>query len=58
MDKKRKKEPEITPEMIVDWSTQPANCADADSLDAPLDPNAADSGPLARQILEGWLHTF
>jgi len=50
--------PEITPEMIVDWSTQPANCGDADSLDAPLDPNAADSGPLARQILEGWLHTF
>jgi GMP synthase (glutamine-hydrolysing) len=50
--------PEITPEMIVDWSAQPVNCADADTLDAPLDPNAADSGPLARQILEGWLHTF
>ena len=50
--------PEITPEMIVDWSAQPANCADADTLDAPLDPDAADSGPLARQILEGWLYTF
>jgi GMP synthase (glutamine-hydrolysing) len=50
--------PEITPEMIVDWSAQPVNCADADTLDAPLDPNAADSGPLARQILEGWLSTF
>ena len=50
--------PEITPEMIVDWSAQPVNCADADTLDAPLDPHAADSGPLARQILEGWLNTF
>jgi GMP synthase (glutamine-hydrolysing) len=50
--------PEITPEMIVDWSAQPVNCADADTLDAPLDPNAANSGPLARQILEGWLYTF
>ena len=50
--------PEITPEMIVDWSAQPVNCADADTLNAPLDPNATDSGPLARQILEGWLGTF
>jgi GMP synthase (glutamine-hydrolysing) len=50
--------PEITPEMVVDWSAQPVNCADADTLDAPLDPNAADSGPSARQILEGWLCTF
>src|SRR5580765_1103794 len=50
--------PEITPEMIVDWSAQPVNCGDTVALDAPLDPNAADSGPLARQILEGWLHTF
>jgi len=50
--------PEITPEMIVDWSAQPVNCGDADTLDSPLDPNAADSGPLARQILEGWLYTF
>ena len=50
--------PEITPEMIVDWSAHSANCGDNITLDAPLDPNAADSGPLARQILEGWLHTF
>ena len=50
--------PEITPEMIVDWSAQPLNCGDAETLDAPLDPHAADSGPLARQILEGWLRTF
>ena len=50
--------PEITPEMIVDWSAQSVNCADAATLDAPLDPYAADSSPLARQILEGWLNTF
>jgi GMP synthase (glutamine-hydrolysing) len=50
--------PEITPEMIVDWSAQPVNCGDADTLDAPLDPHVADSSPLARQILEGWLDTF
>ncbi len=50
--------PEITREMIVDWTAQTVNCADAATLDAPLDPNAADSSPLARKILEGWLHTF
>ena len=50
--------PEITPEMIIDWSTQPANCGDAASLDAPLDPKAADTSPLARRIIEGWLATF
>jgi GMP synthase (glutamine-hydrolysing) len=50
--------PEITPEMIVDWSAQPANCGDADTLDAPLDPHGADTASLARQILEGWLDTF
>jgi GMP synthase (glutamine-hydrolysing) len=50
--------PEITPEMIVDWSAQSVNCGDAATLDAPLDPHAADSSPLARQILEGWLDTF
>jgi GMP synthase (glutamine-hydrolysing) len=50
--------PEITPEMIVDWSAQAVNCADADTLDAPLDPHAAYTAPLARQILEGWLNTF
>jgi len=47
--------PEITPEMIADWSTQPANCGDVDTLDAPLDPHAADTAPLARRVLDGWL---
>jgi GMP synthase-like glutamine amidotransferase len=50
--------PEITPEMIVDWSAQSVNCADADSLDVPLDPHAAETASSARQILEGWLNTF
>jgi GMP synthase (glutamine-hydrolysing) len=50
--------PEITPEMIVDWCAQPVNCGDVASLDAPIDPHAADSGPMARKILEGWLGTF
>jgi GMP synthase (glutamine-hydrolysing) len=50
--------PEITPEMIVDWSAHSINCGDSLGLDAPLDPNAADSRPLARRILEAWLDTF
>ncbi len=50
--------PEITPAMIVDWSAQPANCGDVDTLDAPIDPHAAATEPLARHILEGWLSTF
>ena len=47
--------PEITPEMIVDWSAQPANCGDVETLDAPINPHAFDSAPLARRMLEGWL---
>jgi len=50
--------PEITPEMIADWSAQPANCGDVDLFGAPLDPHAADTRPLARKILEGWLSVF
>ncbi len=50
--------PEITPEMIVDWSAQPANCGDVDTLAAPIDPHAAATAPLARHVLEGWLGTF
>jgi GMP synthase (glutamine-hydrolysing) len=47
--------PEITPEMIVDWSAQPANCGDVDGLAAPIDPNFVDSERLARTVLDGWL---
>jgi len=47
--------PEIQPEMIVDWSAQPANCGDVESLGAPIDPHAVDSAPLARTVLDAWL---
>ena len=50
--------PEITPAMIVDWSAQPVNCGDVDTLEAPIDPHAAATEPLARHILEGWLGLF
>ncbi len=50
--------PEITPEMIVDWSAQPANCGEVETLGAPLDPHAADTEPIARKMLEGWLTVF
>jgi len=50
--------PEITPEMILDWSTEPLNGGDVETLAAPIDPHAADTAALARLILEGWLATF
>ena len=50
--------PEITPAMILDWSSQPVNCGDVDTLEAPVDPHAAATEPLARHILEGWLGLF
>jgi GMP synthase (glutamine-hydrolysing) len=50
--------PEITAEMILDWSTQPLNRSDVDTLDTPIDAHAADTAALARRILEGWLSTF
>jgi GMP synthase (glutamine-hydrolysing) len=50
--------PEITPEMIVDWSGQPANRGEVETLGAPLDPHAADTEPIARKMLEGWLTVF
>jgi GMP synthase (glutamine-hydrolysing) len=50
--------PEITPEMIVDWSAQPVNCGDVARFNARLDPHAVDTEPPARRILEGWLAGF
>ncbi len=41
--------------MIVDWSAQPSNCGDVETLDQPIDPNAEDTEALARVVLEGWL---
>jgi GMP synthase (glutamine-hydrolysing) len=47
--------PEITSEMIVDWSAQPVNCGAVAKLDQPLDPYAHDQRAAARSILERWL---
>jgi GMP synthase (glutamine-hydrolysing) len=55
--------PEVTPEMSTDWSAHAVNCGEIvsqvePSLGEQLDRNIADSGALARRILEGWLNTF
>jgi len=50
--------PEVTPEMIVDWCSQPVNCGDVATLDVPIDPYAADCGPAARTIVKAWLGLF
>jgi GMP synthase (glutamine-hydrolysing) len=50
--------PEITPEMIDDWQSQPVNCGDVATLDHPLDPHAFNAEPSAKHILENWLSTF
>ena len=50
--------PEIEPEMIVDWSAQPANCGDVENLSGPIDPHAFDSAAPARTVLDGWLSLF
>lgn len=52
--------PEVTPEMIADWTAQPVNCGDLETLDATeshhiLDPHAFDAAPFARLIFERWL---
>jgi GMP synthase (glutamine-hydrolysing) len=47
--------PEITPEMIEDWSTQPVNCGDVATLPHPPDPHAFNAEPSARTILDNWL---
>jgi GMP synthase (glutamine-hydrolysing) len=47
--------PEVTAEMVVDWSAQPVNCGDVATLDGPIDPHAVDQLPLAREILAAWL---
>jgi GMP synthase (glutamine-hydrolysing) len=47
--------PEITAEMIEDWSAQPVNCGDVAKLDQPIDSKAFDPAPLAGEILGNWL---
>jgi GMP synthase (glutamine-hydrolysing) len=47
--------PEITPEMIVDWQSQPCNCGDVATLDEPIDAHAHDQSATAARIVDGWL---
>ncbi len=47
--------PEITPEMIDDWCTQPVNCGDVAAFDQPVNAHAFETSALARPLLEGWL---
>lgn len=54
--------PEVTPEMIVDWSSH-ANSGHGDgdvvtSLASAIDPAAFDTSEIAGQLLNGWLGTF
>jgi GMP synthase (glutamine-hydrolysing) len=50
--------PEITPQMIIEWSAQPANCGDVAMLESAIDPYAFDTSKLSRHVLDGWLSTF
>ncbi len=50
--------PEVTAEMITDWSAQPVNCGDVATLPAPIEPNTIDQARLARQIADRWLDLF
>jgi GMP synthase (glutamine-hydrolysing) len=50
--------PEVSAEMIADWSTQPVNCGDVATLDAPIDPQAHQQAPLAAQMVKAWVGTF
>jgi GMP synthase (glutamine-hydrolysing) len=50
--------PEVSAEMIADWSTQPVNCGDVATLDAPIDPHAYTQASPAAQIVKAWAGTF
>jgi GMP synthase (glutamine-hydrolysing) len=47
---------EVTPEMILDWCSQDANCGDVRELDRPIDPyrNAARLAQLSRRVFGRW----
>jgi GMP synthase-like glutamine amidotransferase len=47
--------PEITAEMINDWSSQPANCGDVATLTAPIDAHLHNPTPASQRILKSWL---
>jgi len=50
--------PEVTGEMITEWSSEPANCGDVAALDGPIDAAAFDQRALARQIVERWIELW
>lgn len=50
--------PEITAEMIADWSNQPVNCGDVAAIGRPIDPDLHDTRESAQKILEAWLKLF
>jgi GMP synthase (glutamine-hydrolysing) len=50
--------PEVTAEMIADWSAQPVNCGDVATLDAPIDPYAFHPAAVAAKMLNAWVGTF
>ena len=47
---------EVTPEMIADWCTQDANCADVRELTSPIDPhrNTTHLAGLSRVVFGRW----
>jgi len=47
---------EVTPEMIVDWCLQDANCGDMRELTRPVDPqaNATRLAELSREVFGRW----
>jgi GMP synthase-like glutamine amidotransferase len=52
--------PEVTPEMIADWSRQDQMCAEARELDSPLNPdlNSARQSEVAHLVFGRWADTF
>jgi GMP synthase (glutamine-hydrolysing) len=48
--------PEVDAAMITDWCSQPVNCGDVATLEAPVDPYAHDQTKLAHRIANAWLN--
>lgn len=50
--------PEVTAEMIADWSAEPVNCGDVAALNRPIDASAFDQRALADQVAQRWIGLF
>jgi GMP synthase (glutamine-hydrolysing) len=50
--------PEVTAEMVTDWSSQPVNCGDVATLTEPIDAHACHQADVAAQIVNSWVGTF